>query len=161
MGKSGTKLPQNVYREARLKASEKNDRLRSRESTAEETGIDRTRIARIELNVLNPYPEEVAMMADTYCAPELRNYYCHNTCPLGRSVCEIGSDSIDRISLAALASFRKIDVARELILDIMADGNIEESEKSDLDEIIRALERIADIKEDLKCWREKHFGKEE
>ena len=43
----------------------------------------------------------------------------------------------------------------------MADGNVEESEKSDLDEIIRALERIADIKEDLKCWREKHFGKEE
>lgn len=161
MGKSGTKIPVNVYREARLQASEKNDRLRSRESTAEETGIDRTRIARIELNVLNPYPEEVAVMADTYCAPELRNYYCHNTCPLGRNVCEIGSDSIDRISLAALASFRKVKMARELILDIMEDGHIEESEKADLDEIILALERISEVKEDLKCWREKRFGKEE
>lgn len=161
MSKSGTKQHQNVYREARLKASERNDRLRSRESTSEETGIDRTRIARIELGVLNPYPEEVAVMAETYNAPELRNWYCHNTCPLGRDVCEIDGESIDRISLAALASFRKISEAGELILDIMADGNIDESEKSDLDEIIRALERISDIKEEMKCWREKHFGKEE
>ena len=36
MAKSGTKPAANVYREARLKASETNDRLRSRESTAEE-----------------------------------------------------------------------------------------------------------------------------
>ena len=160
MSKSHTNPFANVFREARLTAAEKNDRLRSRESTAEETGIDRTRIARIELDTLNPYPEEVAVMADTYNAPELRNWYCHNSCPLGKGVQEIGSDSIDRISLEALSSFRKIEVVSELVLDIMEDGIVEDSEKSGLDEVIRALERISDIKEDLKCWREKHFGKE-
>lgn len=159
MGKSSTNPPQNVYREARLKASQFNDRFRSREATAEETGIDRTRIARIELNTLNPYPEEVALMADAYNAPQLRNYYCHNTCPLGRDVCEIDSDSIDRISLSALSSFRKIGVVKELLLDITEDGVIDESEKGDLDQIIATLEGVAKISEQLKCWRERHFGK--
>lgn len=160
MGKSGTKRPANVFRDARLKASERNDRLRSRESTAEETGIDRTRIARIELGVLNPYPEEVAVMADAYSAPELRNWYCRNTCPLGRDVCEAGTESLDRISIRALSGFRKIQMVQELLLDILDDGMVEDSEKSDLDEIIRALERITDITADLKCWRERHFRKE-
>lgn len=161
MGKSGTKDPRNVYREARLRAAGYNDRFRSRESTAEETGIDRTRIARIELNTLNPYPEEVLLMADAYNAPELRSYYCHNTCPLGADVCEAGTDNLDRISLSAVSSMRRIETARELLLDITEDGVIEEAEKEDLDQIIRTLEEITRITEKLKCWREKHFGKEE
>lgn len=160
MSKSSTKPLSNVYRSARLRASETNDRLRSREGAAEETGIDRTRIARIELGTLNPYPEEVLLMADTYNAPELRSYYCHNTCPLGTDVCEAGTDSLDRISLSAVSSMRRIETARELLLDITEDGVIEETEKEDLDKVIRTLEEITRITTKLKCWRARHFGKE-
>lgn len=84
MPKLATKASDNEFYKARLAASSCNDRLASREGASEETGIDRTRLARIELGSLNPYPEEVLLMADTYDAPQLANFYCSKMCPLGK-----------------------------------------------------------------------------
>ena len=64
MPKSATKAAQNVFYLARMEAATCNDRLASREGASEEIGIDRTRLARIELGSLTPYPEEVLLMAD-------------------------------------------------------------------------------------------------
>lgn len=58
------------YYLARMAAAGKNERLSSREGASEETGIDRKRMQRIEIGTLNPYPEEVLLMADTYHAPD-------------------------------------------------------------------------------------------
>jgi len=66
MSKIATKASDNDFYKARIAASSCNDRLASREGAAEETGIDRTRLARIELGSLNPYPEEVLLMMDTW-----------------------------------------------------------------------------------------------
>lgn len=63
MPRNATKAAHNVFYLARKEAEKRNDRLGSREGAEEETGIDRTRLARIEGGVLNPYPEEVLMMA--------------------------------------------------------------------------------------------------
>lgn len=49
MPKTATKASDNEFYKARLAASSCNDRLGSREGASEETGIDRTRLARIEL----------------------------------------------------------------------------------------------------------------
>lgn len=76
MPKQATKAADNAFYKARIAASKCNDRLASREGASEELGIDRTRLARIELGSLNPYPEEVLLMADYYDAPELANHYC-------------------------------------------------------------------------------------
>ena len=55
--RSATKAAENVFYIARTNAAKFNDRFSSREGAAEELGIDRTRLARIELRVLNPYAD--------------------------------------------------------------------------------------------------------
>lgn len=75
MPKSATKAAQNVFYLARMEAATCNDRLASREGASEEIGIDRTRLARIELGSLTPYPEEVLLMSEAYGAPQLANHY--------------------------------------------------------------------------------------
>lgn len=83
MPKMATKAADNVFYKARIAAASWNDRLGSREGASEVTGIDRTRLANIELGTINPHPEEVLMLSDTYNAPELQNHFCSHLCPLG------------------------------------------------------------------------------
>ena len=145
-----------MFCQARYEASKINDRLSSREGAAEELGIDRTRIARIELGSIIPYPEEVLLMADIYKAPEVRGNYCRELCPLGKGMPKIEShQDLDRIALRALYSFRKINEAKELLLDITADGVITEDEKPDLEKIINTLNEVNEVTQNLKNWIEK------
>ncbi len=104
MGKHITKAAGNVFAEARYHAGTFNDRLLSREGASEELGIDRSRLARIELGSKNPFPDEVLMMSEIYGAPELKNYYCKHMCPLGKDFPEVKSEGLDRISIKALSS---------------------------------------------------------
>ena len=89
MGKHATKAGENIFTQARYNAAKFNDRLNSREGASEELGIDRSRLARIELGSKNPFPDEVLMMSDIYNAPELKSYYCKNMCLLGKDFPEI------------------------------------------------------------------------
>lgn len=156
MSKYATKAAGNMFCQARYEASKINDRLSSREGAAEELGIDRTRIARIELGSIIPYPEEVLLMADIYKAPEVRGNYCRELCPLGKGMPKIEShQDLDRIALRALYSFRKINEAKELLLDITADGVITEDEKPDLEKIIATLDEVNEVTQNLKNWIEK------
>ena len=75
MPKMATKAADNVFYKARMEAAKWNDKLSSREGAAEVTGLDRTRIAYIELGTITPYPEEILILADCYNAPELCNHY--------------------------------------------------------------------------------------
>ena len=75
MSKFATKAAANMFCQARYEAAKSNERLSSREGAAEEIGIDRTRLARIELGSTIPYQEEVLLMADCYKAPELKGNY--------------------------------------------------------------------------------------
>lgn len=90
--------------------------------------IDRGRLYRIESGIANPYPEEIRLMADLYNVPELEDYYCINMCPLGDGMPRIDIAGLDRISLKALSSFRKLKETKKLLLDITENGVIEESE---------------------------------
>lgn len=158
MGKCVTKAAGNVFAEARYQAARFNDRLHSREGASEELGIDRSRIARIELGSKNPFPDEVLMMSDVYNAPELKSYYCKNMCPLGKDFPEVKVECLDRISVKALSSFRKISAAKELLLDITEDGVITEDEKGDLNEVIKTLDEVSTIAQSLRMWAEKNLG---
>lgn len=155
--RSATKAAENVFYIARINAAKFNDRFSSREGAAEELGIDRTRLARIELGVLDPYSDEVVLMASAYKEPHLRMQYCKHMCPLGKNFPEVEEVSLDRISLEALSKFRKINTAKELLLDITADGVIDDSEKDDLRSVIETLDAVAKTAEQLKCWAEKNL----
>lgn len=63
MSKFATKAAANMFCQARYEAAKSNERLSSREGAAEEIGIDRTRLARIELGSTIPYQEEVLLMS--------------------------------------------------------------------------------------------------
>lgn len=116
MSKFATKAAANMFCQARYEAAKSNERLSSREGAAEEIGIDRTRLARIELGSTIPYQEEVLLMADCYKAPELKGNYCREMCPLGKNMPKIENAGLDRISLRMLSSLKKINEAIIAIL---------------------------------------------
>lgn len=151
------KTSSNIFYKARCAASTHNERLSSREGAADIMAIDRGRLYRIENGIINPYPEEIRLMADLYNAPELENYYCTNMCPLGDGMPEIDIASLDRISVKALSTFRKLGETRELLLDITEDGVIDESEKPELEKILATLEELEQVAQSLKLWVKKNL----
>lgn len=151
------KTSSNVFYQARCKASAHNEQLSSREGAADIMSIDRGRLYRIESGITNPYPEEVHLMADLYNAPELRNYYCREICPLGVDVPVLELEDLDRITVKAMASLRKVEETKEKLLDITADGVITEEEKPELRRILATLDEIATIAQSLKVWAEKNL----
>lgn len=157
MSKIATKAVGNVFYEARFQAAKTNDRLSSREGAAEELGIDRTRLARVELGSIAPYPEEVLLMADLYGTPELKYYFCREMCPLGRDVPKLELEDLDRITVKAMASLRKTAETKEILLDITEDGVISEEEKSELEKVLKNLDEISAIAQSLKVWAEKNL----
>lgn len=151
------KTSANVFYRARCEASAHNEQLSSREGAADIMSIDRGRLYRIESGIANPYPEEIHLMADLYNAPELENYYCTNICPLGRDMAKVDIESLDRISIRALSSFRRIGETRDLLLDITADGVISDDEKSDMQRILENLEELEAVAQNLKLWVKKNL----
>lgn len=151
------KTSTNVFFKARCAASAHNEQLKSREGAADIMSIDRGRLYRIESGITNPYPEEIHLMADLYNAPELRNYYCREMCPLGCDMPVLELDDLDRITVRAMASLRKVTETKEMLLDITADGIITDEEKPTLKKILATLDEITVIAQSLKVWAEKNM----
>lgn len=158
MGKKATKAADNMYYLARSEAATINPDFSSREKAAEIIGIDRTRLARIELDTILPYPEEVKAMADAYNTPELCNSYCARECPLGRNnVKEVTIDDFDRLALKVLGSLKDIDSLRTSLIAISEDGIIDESERGAFQEILDSLEKISTNANALRLWAIKNI----
>ena len=157
MSKFATKAAANMFCLARYEAAKTNERLSSREGAAEEIGIDRTRLARIELGSTIPYQEEVLLMADCYKAPELKGNYCREMCPLGKEMPKIENVGLDRISLRMISSLEKVTEAKKALLEITADGIISEEEKPELKKIIHVLDEVKEITQNLKNWAERNL----
>lgn len=151
------KTSSNAFYQARCKAAKHNEQLSSREGAADIMSIDRGRLYRIESGIANPYPEEIRLMADLYNAPELENYYCTNMCSLGGDMPKADLADIDRISIRALSTFRKIAETKEMLLDITEDGVISEGEKGDLNKVLENLEELERIAQSLRLWVKKNL----
>ncbi|MBQ5736053.1 MAG: helix-turn-helix domain-containing protein [Lachnospiraceae bacterium] len=158
MGKKATKAADNVFCIARYEASEKDDVYSSRESAAEAIGIDRTRLARIELGNIVPYPEEVLMLADAYHSPELCNQYCSHECPIGKkTVKELDIQEFDRVALRVLGSLKNIDSLRARLIAIAEDGVVTEDEYEEFNSVLDSLDKISENAQSLKLWAEKYI----
>ena len=158
MGKKATKAADNRYYLARSEAAEQNPDFSSREKAAEIIGIDRTRLARIELDTITPYPEEVRAMAKAYNIPELCISYCARECPIGRNtVREVSIDDFDRLALKVLGSMKDIDSLRASLIAISEDGVIEENERPAFQEILDSLEKISTNAKALQLWAIKNI----
>lgn len=158
MGKKATKAADNMYYLARCEAAGNNSDFSSREKAAELIGMDRTRLARIELDTIAPYPEEVKAMAEAYNVPELCNSYCARECPIGRNnVQEVTIDDFDRLALKVLGSLKDIDTLRASLIAISEDGVIEEKERPAFQEILDSLEKISTNAKALQLWAIKNI----
>ena len=158
MGKKATKAADNMYYLARCEAAETNDEVSSREKAAELIGIDRTRLARIELDEIMPYPEEVKSMSEVYNTPELCNSYCARECPLGKgSVKEVSIEDFDRLALKVLGSLKDIDALRTSLIAISEDGVVQEYERAPFHKILDSWDKISTNAKALQLWAIKNI----
>lgn len=154
MGREATKATGNPWYEARKKASKYDDRLRSREGAAELLGMSVSSVADAELGLTKVMPvDKAVLMADLYNAPQLLNYYCMNECPIGcRHPISDQVLSIERVTVKLLKSLKVEEVGqiKDKLLDIAADGVIDESEKPELIQILSYLDELAKTISELK-----------
>ncbi len=114
------------------------------------------RIEKIESEKSFPHPDEIMAMAEGYKMPDLCNYYCANECPIGKQyVPEIKIKSLSNIVLEMLASLNAMNRKKERLIEISADGTIDDEEICDFIKIQEELERISITVETLQLWAEK------
>lgn len=157
MSNVAVKTASNILYQARCKASTYNEQLSSREGAADLMSIDRGRLYRIESGVADPYPEEIHLMADLYNAPELKNYYCTEICPLGCDMPKVAAVDLDRITVRALSSFKKISQTEKILLDITEDGIISDDERPAMQKVLENLGELEAIAQNLKVWVKKNL----
>ena len=151
MGRASVKEDKTIYQTIR------EDLELSREKASELLEvITPERIERIENEKTMPHPEEILIMAEKYKVPDLCNHYCANQCPIGeRYVPEIKVKDLSMIVLEMLASLNSMNKKKDRLIEITADGRIEDNEIQDLIYIQEELERISITVETLQLWVEK------
>ncbi|WP_026507741.1 helix-turn-helix domain-containing protein [Butyrivibrio sp. MC2013] len=117
--------------------------------------ISDDRIEKIENEKVLPHPDEILIMADKYKAPELKNYFCTHHCELGRkSVPEIKMKDLAQITLEMLASLNLATKDKDRLIEITADGKVDDDEIKDFAKIQITLEQTVIAAESLKLWSE-------
>lgn len=150
MARASTKDDKNVYWQAR----DKMGLTREEASDLLET-IPPERVARIEYGQFLPHPDEVLIMSEKYRDPMLCNFYCSQQCPIGQQyVPEIKIKDLSQIVLEMLASLNSMQRQTERLIDISADGIIDNEELKDFIRIQRELEKISITVETLQLWAE-------
>ena len=151
MGKKSTKENKTKYHLVREELEW------SREYASEMLGtIAPERLERIENEKVSPYPEEILTMAEVYKRPSLCNYYCSQHCPIGQQyVPEIEVKELSSIVLEMLASLNSVNKRKDRLIEIAADGKIDNDEIDDFIYIQEELERISITVETLQLWSEK------
>lgn len=154
----------NVYYQARIKAAEHNERLKSMEGAADALGVSYSTLAAYELGTVKcPAQDKVILMAELYNAPELLNYYCANECMIGdcrQMPSKMEVEDFHKIALKTLAKLRRVGQIKEDLLEIAEDGEITRDEESILEEILMDLDGISEVAQELKVWAKKRLRKE-
>ena len=95
-------------------------------------------------------------MAEGYKMPNLCNYYCANECPIGmKYVPEVKVKDLAQIVLEMIASLNSMNRKQERLIEITANGKIENEEIKDFIHIQKELEKISITVEMLQLWSEK------
>ena len=158
MGRRPTKAADNPLCKARLSAAEFNQKLFSKEYASEQLGISPSTLSDYELGLTKVVPPDmIVKMADLYNAPELKNIYCREMCPLGCDMPKVRISDLDRITVRALAMFRHIESSEQKFLEIASDGVITEDERAEFDSVMRSLDELVDVAFNLKAWANKNL----
>lgn len=148
----------NAYAEARLKAAQYNEKLKSRESAAYELGITTNCLSNYELGLSKVVPNDVVMMMSiVYNAPELLNHYCVNECPIGRETQhELALKPVSNIAVQLANRVAILPKVNAELMSIIDDGQITEDEEPILKSIYEKLDEFQKIISEFKLFCEKN-----
>ncbi|MDE6025130.1 MAG: helix-turn-helix domain-containing protein [Lachnospiraceae bacterium] len=157
MGRKASKATDNIYYISRIKAAKENSIYTSREKAALKLGIERSRLARIELGQIEPYAEEVDIMSTAYNAPHLCTDFCNNICPIGirnleEQIKHTEPDSIERLVLRFLSSTQCMSDLSKILVNITQDGVIDKTEIHDLQDVFKAMDSVSENIEAIRFW---------
>ena len=142
MARFEQKAPLSPWKEARKAHAEVNEAYGSMQGLSDDTGIDRRRIGQIEAGTLIPTPSEARIISLACDRPELQYYYCSNLCPLGRNLPKVTEQSPELTAIQLAASCGKLIADREKLLDIMADGVVDEAEYPIYQQIVEDIKEL-------------------
>jgi len=152
---------ENVYFRYRKEAAKTDSRLSGRENAAQLLGISAETLRAYECGLTKTVPpDSVLQMSLVYNAPELRNHYCRNVCPIGEKfvpALDVGQLELDRLTIRLLASLRDIVETKDTLVDIVADGVISEEERPSLARVMETLDSISLHTQELRVWAEKNL----
>lgn len=150
------KVSENIYKITRVEQG------LTRDEASELLGtITPERLERIENDKFPIQPDEVCLMAEKYKTPALCNHYCANECPIGKEyVPEIKVRTLSEIVLQMVASLNTMKKSQERLIEITADGVIDDEELKDFVHIQEELEKISITVETLQLWTEQMIAEE-
>ena len=123
--------------------------------------IQPERLERIENGKFPITPDEVMLLAEIYGEPTLCNHYCSKECPIGEKyVPEVKVKDLAQIVLEMLSSLNSMKKSQERLIEITADGKIDDDEIKDFVFIQNELERISITVETLQLWVEQMLADE-
>lgn len=160
MGRKSTKENKNIYQEAR-------DELGwSREKAADEIlkiengrygYVDKYKLVKIEEESIKIQPDDIVALSKAYKKPELRNHYCCHDCEIGKIDAPevIYKDNVHEILVNMACSLETVNSNKMRLMEILADGKVDETEMPDLNKILDELEKISMTIEAIQLWCEK------
>lgn len=143
-----------IYKEIRKNHDMTRDEVCDKASLMD-SPIQPERLERIENGKFAINPEEVMLLAEIYGEPTLCNRYCSQECPIGKKyVPEVKVKDLAQIVLEMLSSLNSMKKSQERLIEITADGIIEDDEIRDFVFIQKELEKMSITVESLQLWVE-------
>ena len=143
-----------IYKETRKKHDLTRDNVCDKASLMNNL-IQPERLERIENGKFPITPDEVMLLSEIYGEPTLCNHYCSKECPIGEKyVPEVKVKDLAQIVLEMLSSLNSMKKSQERLIEITADGIIDDDEIKDFVFIQEELERISITVETLQLWVE-------
>ena len=147
-------MTETIYKQMRKERDLTRDEVCDRASEMNNP-IQPERLERIENSKFPITPDEVMLLAEIYGEPTLCNHYCSKECPIGEKyVPEIKVKDLTQIVLEMLSSLNSMKKSQERLIEITADGIIEDDEIRDFVQIQKELEHISITVETLQLWVE-------
>jgi hypothetical protein len=121
------------------------------------TYLNEDKLVKIENETVKIQPEDVLGLSIAYNMPELRNNYCCHQCPIGeRDAPRIAfKDNIHEMLVNMTVTLESVNTRKMRLMEILADGEVDDSETKDLDMILEELEKISVTVESIQLWCEK------
>ena len=144
-----------IYKEIRKKHELTRDDVCDKASLMD-SPIQPERLERIENGKFPITPDEVMILSEIYGEPTLCNHYCSKECPIGEKyVPEVKVKDLAQIVLEMLSSLNSMKKRQERLIEITADGMIDDDEIKDFVYIQKELEHISITVETLQLWVER------